>query len=371
MITRAILCGEPAGEPTAHVAGLPVLLRQLLSLQDAGVTVVEIEAGAGGGEAGAADPRLRLRVVTASPVAGSHRDAGSEPVIRARPGLVWHPDVPRRAAAGSSSVDLERAALLEGEFVVPTATAAQRDTAEELLLGTLFKPSDGIVSRTINRRISLRVSRSLLETPITPNQMTLVAAVFGFAGIASVLAWGPPALIPGAILVQIQSILDGCDGELSRLKYLRSRRGEWLDQVFDDLVNLGFFAAAGWTLFRAGSTTAGWLTLVGTVSHLIYQAALYAALLTRGGGSGSVTSIRWWGQTPAGDPQRPPAANPLHRLRMFIELAGRRDFFTFLYVPAAVAGATIVALAWAAIIFTVSGLATGLQWLIAGGPKKA
>ena len=134
---------------------------------------------------------------------------------------------------------------------------------------------------------------------MTPNQMTLVAIAFGLAAIGVVWYCGAAGLIAGAVLLQIQSILDGCDGEISRLKYLRSRLGEWLDQVFDDVVNLGYFAVVGYTLYAAGSSIAGWLTVLGAGAHLVYQAALYTALLTRGGGSGSVTSIRWWGQKPA------------------------------------------------------------------------
>lgn len=367
MITRAVLRGEPAGDPTARVAGLSVLLRQLLSLQDAGITVVTVEEPV----AIPADSRLKLSVVAVRGGAAPGKDDDASPALSARPGLVWHPNLPRRLAAAGAAVNLEQTPLLAGEFVVPTATPAERDAAERLLLGTLFKPTDGMISRAVNRRISLRVSRTLLETSITPNQMTLVAAVIGLAGVAIVLGWGEAGLIPGALLVQTQSILDGCDGEISRLKYLRSRSGEWLDQVFDDIVNLGFFAAAGWTLSQSGSAFAGWLTLVGTVAHLIYQAALYTALLTRAGGSGSTAALHWWGQTPPDVAAAPQAAHPLRRFKVFVELAGRRDFFTFLYVPATLTGTTVVALAWAAIIFTASGLTTGLQWLVAGGPRRA
>jgi phosphatidylglycerophosphate synthase len=239
------------------------------------------------------------------------------------------------------------------------------------LLKTLFKPTDGIISRAFNRHVSLRVSRTLLETSITPNQMTLVAAVFGLAGIWIVLAQGMAGLIPGAILIQIQSILDGCDGELSRLKFLRSKVGEWLDQVFDDLVNLGYFVAVGWTLYQAGSALAGWATLVGGVGHVVYQVSLYTGLLTRGGGSGSVASIVWWGQRAANSPGTPASTDPIGRIKELIEMAGQRDFFTILYLPAAVLGISIVALCWCAFVFAGTGAMTGVQWLVAGGPKKA
>jgi hypothetical protein len=54
VIRHARLIGPPAGDPEAVVAGLPVLLRQLLSLQDAGITEVEVA-----GEVRAGLPRIR------------------------------------------------------------------------------------------------------------------------------------------------------------------------------------------------------------------------------------------------------------------------------------------------------------------------
>ncbi len=114
-----------------------------------------------------------------------------------------------------------------------------------------------------------------------------------------------------------------------------------------------------------------WLTVVGATLHVVYQLSLYAALIFKGGGSGSITSIRWWGQKDfAPDtPKAPPT--PFTRLKEAVEIAGRRDFFTFLYLPAALVGFTEIALAWSAIIFSVSGLTTGLQWVLRGGPEPA
>jgi len=45
-------------------------------------------------------------------------------------------------------------------------------------------------------------------------------------------------------LFQAQSVLDGCDGEMSRVTYRGSHLGEWLDTIGDDLTNYGFFAGA-------------------------------------------------------------------------------------------------------------------------------
>lgn len=62
---------------------------------------------------------------------------------------------------------------------------------------------------------------------------------------------------------------------------------------------------------------------------------------------------------------------PIRLVKETIEAAMRRDFFTFLYLPASIFGFVEVALAWCAFIFAGSGLATGLQWLVGGGPEPA
>jgi hypothetical protein len=58
-------------------------------------------------------------------------------------------------------------------------------------------------------------------------------------------------------------------------------------------------------------------------------------------------------------------------IKEMVEAAGRRDSFTFLYLPAALVNLTWVALTWCAVIFVASGVATGLQWLLRGGPEPA
>jgi phosphatidylglycerophosphate synthase len=364
-VTRHARLTEPrAGDPFARVAGLTVLHRQLLTLQDAGIEDVEVEGLPA--DQLPDDPRLTFRFGPAG-AATAQRAA-----IRARIGLLWHRALPARLVQAGYQGDIEAAPLEPGEFVIAASDDATRRQAEALLFRSLIKPTDGLISRALNRPISLRVTRLLINTHLTPNQMTLIAGGFGIAAIALVAVGGAAWLVPGAVLLQVQSILDGCDGEISRLKYIRSRLGEWLDQVLDDVVNVGFFAAAGWALHLAGSRIALPIAIAGTAFHLIYQAALYTALITRGGGSGSITSIRWWGQkdhTPQhGDG---PAPGWLRLVKQSIEAAMRRDFFVFLFLPMAFLGLTEVALVWCGFIFAGSGLATGLQWLLRGGPTPA
>lgn len=363
MSRHAALTPPLAGDPLTRVAGLPVVLRQLLSLQDAGLGEVLLPPDLA--RRVGTDPRLTLRL--ADPATGR---VSGESSLTAPAGLVWHRGLPARLVAAGYRGDITQAPLLPGEFVIAVTDEASAARAESLLLGSLIKPTDGIISRAINRKISLRITRALLNTSLTPNQMTGIATLFGLLAIGAV-AWGGVAwLVPGALLLQAQSILDGCDGEISRLKYIRSRLGEWLDQVLDDVVNLGYFVAAGWVVWRSGSAPAFWLTSVGASLHVVYQVALYAALVTRGGGSGSVTSIRWWGQQETATAAAPPRG-PAARIKEAVEILGRRDFFLFLFLPTALLGVTEIALGWCAIIFAASGITTGLQWLLRGGPAPA
>ncbi len=59
----------------------------------------------------------------------------------------------------------------------------------------------------------------------------------------------PAWQVAGALLFLAHSILDGCDGELARLKFLQSRLGAVLDFWGDNLVHVLVFAgmAIGWS----------------------------------------------------------------------------------------------------------------------------
>lgn len=113
--------------------------------------------------------------------------------------------------------------------------------AEQLLLSQLVKKADGIVSRHINRKISLAITGKIVHTSITPNQVTIVVLLIGIlSGPAIVTLGGYPGLVIGSLLYYLAAILDGCDGELARLKFQGSASGAWLDTVVDDTVGLSF-----------------------------------------------------------------------------------------------------------------------------------
>jgi CDP-L-myo-inositol myo-inositolphosphotransferase len=105
--------------------------------------------------------------------------------------------------------------------------------AEKVLYRKLIKPSDGMVSRYINRRFSIGIFTPLflrLSKTITPNQVSILSFI---AGLLSSLFFILGNAVTGAVLIQISSILDGCDGEIARLRYMESSFGDFFDAVLD------------------------------------------------------------------------------------------------------------------------------------------
>jgi phosphatidylglycerophosphate synthase len=122
--------------------------------------------------------------------------------------------------------------------------------AEAWLLRGLVKPSEGFMSRHVERRISLAVTQRLAGTRVTPNAMTVMSVAIGLAGASFFLAAASGLQVIGALLFLAHSILDGCDGELARLKFQESRAGAVFDFWGDNLVHVAVFAcmAVGWSV---------------------------------------------------------------------------------------------------------------------------
>jgi CDP-L-myo-inositol myo-inositolphosphotransferase len=136
----------------------------------------------------------------------------------------------------------------------------QIDEIEKRFLRGSGKSQDGFVSRYLNRPISRVVSRLLLRFPTTPNAWTL--STFPIPVIASlVLTHGTyGSFVWGLVLFQIFSILDGCDGEIARAKFMESERGRKLDALFDVLSNILLVLGLGFGL-RQAHPRFGWFYL--------------------------------------------------------------------------------------------------------------
>jgi phosphatidylglycerophosphate synthase len=117
-----------------------------------------------------------------------------------------------------------------------------RRRAARALWRSCRRPYDGLGDRYVIRAISTRLSRLLCLLGATPNQVTLVNIAIGFAACA--FAATGSFVVAGALMFA-QVVLDSCDGELARIRFMHSRVGMILDNSSDDLIDNLFVAMLG------------------------------------------------------------------------------------------------------------------------------
>ena len=154
-----------------------------------------------------------------------------------------------------------KAILLDGFWIdVDDPAAFQR--AEQALLSQLRdKPNDGPVARYLNRPLSVRMSRYLVQRDVTPNQISLFSFLCSVLAAGLFMLGGYFFLIVGGVLAQFASIIDGCDGEVARLKYQSSDVGGWFDAVLDRYADAFLLFGLTWHLLAAD--VSGLILLVG------------------------------------------------------------------------------------------------------------
>jgi phosphatidylglycerophosphate synthase len=111
-------------------------------------------------------------------------------------------------------------------------TAADLSAAEQTIRRSSYKHTDNTLAR-FNRRISLPISVALIPTPLTANQLSIGLVALGFYSAWLFSLGHYVAGVIGAFLSLAASILDGCDGEIARLKYQESALGCWIETFGD------------------------------------------------------------------------------------------------------------------------------------------
>jgi len=161
--------------------------------------------------------------------------------------------------------------------------------AENKLLDTLKKTSDGTISRYLNRPISTMITRRLLRTNITPNHISVFSFILAMLGSLFFFLGGYTNLVTGGILAQVSSVIDGCDGEIARLKFQVTEFGGWFDAVLDRYADA--FLLLGLTYFVYFTNTnflalfIGFLAIIGAFMNS-YTADKYDGLMKRKLGPG-------------------------------------------------------------------------------------
>jgi phosphatidylglycerophosphate synthase len=279
-VTESLLVVVDAGvapdiTPETMVAGLPLGRRLLLAGARAGLA-----------SAPSSEPGRRRVILVPSNVIPQPRWLRALAAMPLQPETLWvdpaqvavvDTDDPKPVldAAGRAVSAAECVAALKGRFATIEGTADDKGRfavrtagdlrgAESWLLRGLIKDSEGFMSRHVERLISLALTQRLVWTSVTPNAMTLVSLAIGLSAAPFFLSSTPGWQLAGALLFLLHSILDGCDGEIARLKFLESPGGAALDFWGDNSVHVAVFGcmAVGWSL----SAHLAWPLAVGAVA---------------------------------------------------------------------------------------------------------
>jgi len=263
---------EEAGA-TRSIAGLTVVeraLKQLAQVPDAQVLV-------------ATDGSIPLPRVL--PANAELRPVADRATADALAGELGAPLV------GADLVRLDRTRW-DGLRVTDEAT---RRTAEDAVFGALYRADLGFVARRFNKPLSIWFTRHVLcRSPITPNQITLFAAALGVIGCALMATGAYGWVVLGLAFEHLQSVLDGCDGELARVRFQQSQLGAWLDTFVDDVLNVLMTVAAGVGVWRASGSRVALACGLAGGAMLVLSNLIIMRDMRRQKASGDLMDMVWW-----------------------------------------------------------------------------
>lgn len=211
-----------------------------------------------------------------------------------------------------------------------TALDCERATGE--LLAAAQKGCLDWPARFIHPPIENALVRLLLDTPVTPNAITVLTAVLGAAAIVLFVVGQP---LWALILLLVVGPLDGVDGKLARVRHQFSRWGD-LEHVLDKIVEYGaVLALAAW--LSRGHGIAAWLAAGGIVIFALVE-ALSGEFFRRFTGR----QLDDWGAFE----------------RRFRLVGGRRNTFFWTLLPFGISGlwwtGFLIILAYSAVTFAVA-----------------
>ena len=232
------------------------------------------------------------------------------------------------------------------------AAAEELRAAERKLDTWLTKPTDGVFARN-NRRISIPISRQLIKLPFSPNMVTMLVLGVSFSSGAFFARGGYWSTLLGAFLSVAASVLDGCDGEVARLKLQSTRFGCWLETVCDYLYYLFVFGGMALGLARSSGSRIylAWGALLCFGAVMSFLAVSYTR--QRFSGLQPEKFLAVWQKRAESQ-----SSNPLLFLGRHTEFIIRRCFFPYALFFFAFMNLTKLA-------FVATALGANLVWVIA------
>ena len=270
------------------IAGVPFLLRNILTLQGLGVeklvawTEEPIREREIVSESIKADQRLQLEINWISKESlSSILGASSFLIFDGSTLLNDYESQEVQVNAGNSKsfpeelmqcFDNKEVYLFKSESLGRTELLKNEKgfyEAEERLLKSCGLTNDSFMDRLITRFISRQLTSLFLKTSYTPNQITFLSLFIGLAAALCFFYGGHNMGIAGSILLLVSAWIDCVDGEVARLKFMTSEWGAKVDIFSDNIVHCSVFFAIGMGLyFSTGESIFKYLGLLAVLGNL-------------------------------------------------------------------------------------------------------
>ena len=168
--------------------------------------------------------------------------------------------------------------------------------AEERLLKSVGLSNDSLMDRLITRFISRQLTRVLLKTSLTPNQITFLSLLIGLGSAWCFYQGTFFSGITGALLLLVSAWVDCTDGEIARLKFMETSWGARFDIYCDNIVHFSVFFSIGMGLFFATGNSLyilyGGLAVFGSlVAFMILSGSIMKKKQAAGQGKTSETNL--------------------------------------------------------------------------------
>ena len=112
------------------------------------------------------------------------------------------------------------------------------DASANFLFAHISKNVSGWVSKNLNSKISIPISKILVKINLHPNLITFIV---GCIGISCGFFYASNLAFVGALVLEASTILDRCDGEVARIRLKESKFGQWFDTALDQLSYFSMF----------------------------------------------------------------------------------------------------------------------------------